>query len=267
MYQFKTKNLNLLFNKKHLFLILTVIIVAMLTVFLFNLLRYNKDADFSDKEVKNGRMAVSTFPIDSVQKVENRISAIIDVGRSSGNSSAGEIANLRRSMAGCVVIGDSVTEGLTVYGFLSDDQVFSEIGASVYGSGSLFKKAAKTYPKVAFFSFGMNDMGNFRGDEKAFAKKYKTRLKHFMHVSPKSKIIVNSISLPDKSAVRKKPILKHYREFNDAIRDMCNDMNIDFLDVTFILKVKPSLYAGDGIHVKPAYYSIWLKNMIREANQ
>ena len=74
---------------------------------------------------------------------------------------------------GSIVVGDSVTEGLSVYGWLSDDQVFSKIGSSVMTGDDLFSSAAGTYPSTAFFAFGMNDMGNYRGDEKHLSRSMK----------------------------------------------------------------------------------------------
>ena len=43
----------------------------------------------------------------------------------------------------------------------------------------LFSSAANTYPKFAFMSFGMNDMGNYSGNADLFIEKYTKLIKEF----------------------------------------------------------------------------------------
>ena len=166
---------------------------------------------------------------------------------------------------GSIVVGDSVTEGLSVYGWLSDDQVFSKIGSSVMTGDDLFSSAAGTYPSTAFFAFGMNDMGNYRGDEKAFIKKYEARLKAFHKASPKTKICVCGISAPTDAAMAKNKSISNYKKFNSAIKKMCAKNKYVYIPTADILQKHPELYAGDGIHAQATYYPYWLDRMIEGA--
>jgi lysophospholipase L1-like esterase len=129
----------------------------------------------------------------------------------------------------------------------------------------MFKSAAATYPRFAFFSFGMNDMGNYRGNAGSFIAKYEKLLKAFKKTSPKTRLFINGISTPSNDALGHNKSLKNYKKFNQALRKMCGDMNITYIDNSYILEENPKLYAGDGIHVNTGYYPLWLNNMILKA--
>ena len=220
----------------------SIILLLFLVVFLFNLLKFNRKVPVGKDEIEKNKQ--------------------------SGEVSANGQSNKARYMSkfkGSIVVGDSVTEGLSVYGWLSDDQVFSKIGSSVMTGDDLFSSAAGTYPSTAFFAFGMNDMGNYRGDEKAFIKKYKARLKAFHKASPKTKICVCGISAPTDSAMAKNKSISNYKKFNSAIKKMCAKNKYVYIPTADILQKHPELYAGDGIHAQATYYPYWLDRMIEEA--
>lgn len=194
------------------------------------------------------------------------IQAELDALGNSSNEDAAKSVKARymQKFKGSVVVGDSLTEGLSVYGFLSDQQVFSKIGASVVYGDDMFDQAAGVKPRNAFFAFGMNDMGNFSGDADKFAARYEELITDFRKKSPKTKIYVCSISTPNREAIAGNSSIGHYKEFNKAIRKMCKRMKLPYIDTSAILPDHPELYAPDGIHADPSYYPMWL-DMMREA--
>ena len=80
------------------------------------------------------------------------------------------------------------------------------------------------------------------------------------------KIHINSISIPSKDAQKNQPSLKHYKEYNKALEKLCEDKGYTFIDNTYILRKRKSLYAPDGIHVNIPYYPLWMNDMILEAD-
>lgn len=243
--------------------IFAIIILIISLIFLFNLFRFNSSGDTKDAVVSDNIKHAKDFDYSTVEFVEAKLEREGDNVQITSDES--NKAKYKTMMKKSVVIGDSITEGLKFYGFLSEDQVFCKIGASLIKSENDFKKAASLYPKAAFFSFGMNDMGNYKGDEKAFITKYKKLLKQFHKTSPKTKLYINSISIPNAEAQKNNTSLKNYKKFNKALRSMCKDMNITYIDNGYILEENPHLYASDGIHVNPGYYYMWLENMILKA--
>lgn len=242
-------------------IIIVALVIIILVVFLFNLFRTNHNQKESAKVIQANLETISELYSADVQSVEEAIANVKD-----GQSSEVETGpNYREIFTNCAIIGDSITEGFSAYKFLGEEQVFTTIGASVMHNGELFEQAAKTFPKYAFFSFGMNDIGICSGNSDMFIDEYKTQLKKFKKTSPKTKIYVNSISVPSDEAIQSNAIYGKYIDFNKAIKSMCKELKIEYIDTTEILKNNPDLYGGDGIHVNPGYYPIWMDLMISKA--
>lgn len=125
-------------------------------------------------------------------------------------------------------------------------------------------QAAAARPKTAFFSFGMNDLGMYSGNALTFIEKYTSLIDSFMKDSPETVIYVNSISKPSDEKISSGGYFYKWEEYNEAIKDMCKSLDIEYIDNTSILYDNPNLYAGDGVHVTSAYYPIWIERMIKQ---
>ncbi len=246
---------------KTITIIALVVAIAFLGVFLFHLINHNDPAE-TDADVDKNIQSVEESQSAEVEDVEKQYEKVEDTSTAAEDDS-GEVS-YKKKFSGCVIVGDSLTEGLSVYGWLSAEQVFSEIGASVFNEG-LFTTAAATYPKVAFFAFGMNDMGNTNGDSAAFVDAYAKRIKEFQEKSPDTKIYVCGISTPTQGAISNQPILGNYKDYNSAIEKMCKENKWHYISITDILENHPELYAQDGIHANTEYYPMWMDRMIKEA--
>lgn len=244
-----------------------IVLLVLVGLFLFNIIKSNHDADYSDTLVRGNLSLITKYDFSSVQTVEAQVKVLQD-SEAAGNFDVNknlEKNQYRQVFNTSIVIGDSITEGLEAYGYLSSSQVFSGIGASVMHGDKIFTSAAKTYPGFAFFSFGMNDMGNYTGHADMFVQKYEKLIKEFQATSPDTKIYINGISKPSENAIKNNPILSNYQKFNAALKDMCKKLDIKYIDNVYILEEHPEYYAGDGIHVTSEYYVMWLNNMILKA--
>lgn len=233
-------------------------------IFLFNLFKINRPTDrLSEEEMrKNARSLnriVEEATVDAVQ-------AQLDAMEQSGNTKVAETAKARfmKKFAKSMVVGDSLTEGLPLYGYLSEDQVVSKIGASLINGDDMFKKASSARPANVFFAFGMNDMGNYKGDARAFVKRYSELIDKFHKESPKTRIYVCSISTPTEEAIKDNSSISKYAEFNREIQKMCKKKKITYIDISKLLPEHPEKYAPDGIHADASYYPLWL-NMMADA--
>ncbi len=246
-----------------LHIIIALIVTAFLISFLFHLFARNSKAEIAGDNVDKNIKSVERFDYSNVATVEEEIDEL-NASIKKESTSTTDKAAYQKAFKGCIILGDSVTEGISAYGYLSDEIVFSKIGASVATDSSLFEKAAALYPSKAFFAMGMNDMGNY-SEPKDFIKQYKKCLKQFMKDSPKTEIYVCSISKPSDNAIAKKSWLGNSEKFNKQIKSMCKSLDVTYIDVTGIFKNHPDLYEGDGIHAKSAYYPYWLDMMAKAA--
>ena len=225
------------------FLIFIIVLLVLVSLFFIQCFKGNENADYSEKKIRKNISTIATFD------VTKRLSK----------------DQYRRIFSTSAILGDSITEGLADYGWLGSEQVFCRIGASIISGDELFTSAAKTYPGFAFCSFGMNDMGNYSGNADAFIEKYTSLIKEFKKISPNTVILVNGITPPAKSAIASNEILGNYKKFNNALKQMCKDLKLTYIDNTYIIEEHPEYYAGDGIHVTADYYPLWMNNMILKA--
>ena len=253
--------------KKQKINLISVLTLIFFIIFLFNLFSCNKNAEYDKKTINRSLAEIVTFDYSKVTTVESEIKFLESTEAKTTFDASKPLTNAqyRQIFSGSIVLGDSITEGLPAYGYLPEDIVFCKIGASLLNGDELFQQAASTYPLRAFFAFGMNDILNYNGDTEPFIEQYTELLKDFQKTSPDTKIFINSISVPSEEAVKSKPALGKYMDFNKAIEKMCRDMDFVYIDNTSILKNHPDLYAGDGIHVNTEYYPMWINNMIMKA--
>ena len=245
--------------------IVMILILILLAFFVLNLLSFNQKTNVREKTLKANVTKVKAGEQASIRKTQAAIDRLNYKDETAKDNARPEKKNYSRLFHRSAVIGDSLVEGLTVYGYLSKSEVFSKVGASVRSTRNLFVDAAKNYPKYVFLAYGMNEMGNFNGNAESFTKVYMDDIRAFQKISPDTKVCVTSISAPASGAIKKNKTLRGYKKFNKAIKAMCRKNKLRFIDITDILLSRPDLYADDGIHAKSAYYPLWLNRVIEEA--
>ncbi|MCI9640363.1 MAG: hypothetical protein HFE72_09635 [Emergencia sp.] len=249
------------------FLIFIIVLLLLVSLFFIQYFKSNEDADYSEKKIRTNISTIATFDYSKVTTIEAQIKNL-EITEARGTFDVTKTLSkdqYRKIFSTSAILGDSITEGLADYGWLGNEQVFCKIGASIISGDDLFTSAANTYPGFAFCSFGMNDMGNYNGSVNAFIEKYTSLIQEFKKISPNTIILVNGITPPTKNAIASNPILGNYKKFNNALKQMCKDLKLTYIDNTYIIEEHPEFYAGDGIHVTADYYPLWMNNMILKA--
>lgn len=256
---------------KYIFLIIALLILSGL--FFLSFFKLPSPIKNHQEMISNNLSFISnydSYEVKDVEKMLNKVKAKDPLVTGNGNGSVNEsnsnsISYYQSCFENSIVIGDSITEGLVAYKYLTEDMVIHKIGASLISSDELFEKASSLQPKAIFFSFGMNDTGYFNGDGKLFAKKYKEIISAFKSKSPDTKIYINCILPPNNDAINNHPSYGNYKDYNDNLQLLCDELKITFIDNSIYLTENPQFYAGDGIHVSAKYYPLWLDNMIEKA--
>lgn len=159
---------------------------------------------------------------------------------------------------GCAVLGDSLAEGAGEYGFLNSSILFAEIGCSVTGAGDLVDSMKKMYPRKIFLAFGSNDLEKYGADADRFTEHYREMVSEIQSSLPDAQIYVAAILPIQQKAVDKEPKRKNVRLYNEKLKELCDMMELTFLDPGFILEQDSSLYEPDGIHAVKNFYYKWL---------
>lgn len=171
--------------------------------------------------------------------------------------------------ANALVIGDSITEGLSAYGILDGNLVIAARGAEVSGieegdeAAKAIAKAKELKPAKLFLAYGMNDVDAVRGHSEEFAVNYKAVLDDLKEALPDTEIYVNSILPVQQAVIDKDPYYGNIPQLNKALETLCEEEKVTFIDNTNL--VKQEYYTEDGIHMEPDYYKDWVNHMAEEA--
>lgn len=178
---------------------------------------------------------------------------------------ARDIVALRQSFQDCMILGDSITEGLISYQILDGSMVAYARGKSVGENDDLIQKAVENKPLKVFLAFGMNDLGYYQGNVESFIEEYRRDVDTLQKEIPDVDIYINGILPITEEAIKNNSYLAHYQEFNQALEALCQEKGLTYVDNSFILESHPEYHAGDGLHVSKSYYPLWLTNMAIKA--
>lgn len=208
-----------------------------------------------------GVKAIQKLEKADVSEVETKISNIEKAEKQATED--WQNRPLSEKFAHAVILGDSITTGFTVYDVLDTSKVVAEKGMHLDQTGDLIQTAAELKPEVLFLALGLNDVSATDGDTDAFIEKYKAVLANVREKMPDAVIYINCILPVSVAKAEEEPIYAKIPDYNTAIKAMCDEEGITFIDNTEI--VSDEYYEQDGEHMKSEYYPIWGEHMAEVA--
>ncbi len=167
--------------------------------------------------------------------------------------------SLLRQFKGKAIVGDSLVQACSGYGYLNDYILFAEIGVSLSTADKLFDSVKKAAPSAIFLCFGINDIENYGSQVEKFIDDYVKRITDLQKELPHTVIYVQGI-LPPSSNVTAS-FYQYRAAYNEALKEMCDSLGVYYFNSDFILEQIPSLYDVDGIHPRGEFYPRWLTYM------
>lgn len=168
---------------------------------------------------------------------------------------------IEEKIADCVILGDSICQGLYEYGYTDSSVVSCASGLNVAspdetGLTDMLLQAVSDDPQKIFLVFGRGDIETEGEEAEVFARAYDEMLGQLMQALPDSEIYVNSI-LPAGQADTLTT------EYNKKLAELCESIHVTFIDNTKF--IKDEYYEEDGIHMTASFYSEWLSYMVEQA--
>lgn len=169
--------------------------------------------------------------------------------------------SLRQRFGLAVLVGDSVAEGFLDYEFLEASSVIARKGLRADTAGEEIGKALDLSPTCLFLSMGLNDLEYCRGDSGRFVEYYRERIVEIRESHPDLPVYVCGILPILPGAVEKKAELGYVDAFNEALRQMCEEFQLPFIEGGDLLEGREEWYQKDEIHLKSEFYPLWLGRM------
>lgn len=213
-------------------------------------------------DTKEGLAYIEQSASGDIAAIENKIQMIEDKDKASAQTEEGE-KNYKALFANSVIMGDSISEAFTEYGYLTTSSAVAKIGVELDELDEQIETVTKLNPQNLFLAYGMNDIVATNGNVSEFIKQYESLLDQIKEALPNTKIFVNSIFPVREDVVRERLEFTHIQEFNKKLEELCDKRQITFLDNTDL--VSEDYYEADGMHFKSSFYPYWLDKMAEVA--
>lgn len=164
------------------------------------------------------------------------------------------------------VLGDSLAEGLTAYNVLDDNNVIWTRGRRVDTMATDLEKIIAKNPTNLFLQYGINDVLVWQNNIDGFIESYEKAIQNIKEKLPNTNLYINLLTTTSETVFSQKPALELIPEYNIKLKELCEKLNITYIDNLYILKEKDNPYSPDGIHPKAYYFKEWAYNMIKTTN-
>ncbi|WP_050739054.1 GDSL-type esterase/lipase family protein [Acetobacterium bakii] len=164
-----------------------------------------------------------------------------------------------------VVLGDSIAEGLGLYGYLKPSSLIGLLGKSTATSIEDVPKLVDLAPRNVFIELGLNDLSAPNHDLNSFITSYDNLIDAIKLQLPNTQVYICSIFPVTEEVLLDRPEFAQIEAYNAALVELAKRKNIHYLDTYTLLKTNPQYYAEDGIHMLSGFYPIWLDTLVNKS--
>lgn len=179
-----------------------------------------------------------------------------------GQGTARNSASVKNNAGPVVFLGDSLTEGLSAYGFFSDAVITGINSLNTLSAQEHVYEIASVHPSKLFILLGINDI--WEGDSvEDFVDRYRDLVAQFEEQTPGTRIYIESMLPVSTAAMERNPHINNtiIDSVNVALKKMAQELKTDFIDVNTVMKDENgnlrSEYTNDGVHLIDYYYPVW----------
>lgn len=263
-------------NKKSLRIGICILAALLLIAGIVALLRTPKKADTS-----KGVALLKEMETKDISQIEAKIDSIHGNASSDASSGADDNAedsdtdasdasdaeitsrNYKQIFADSVVMGDSITESISEYDFLTPSSVIATIGVNMNTMDAHYDILRNLSPKNIFLSYGSNDIERVGDDLEEFKEEYKTIIQTVRSIQPDAKIYMNSIFPVQEKKIESDAHYADVERYNAVLQELCTEEGLTYLDNASL--VKPEYFEPDDYHFTADFYPYWLNKMAEAA--
>ncbi len=167
-----------------------------------------------------------------------------------------------------VVLGDSRAVGFEYHGFISEDRVFAEGGATIRNIPDYINGIKKVNPSSIILCFGLNDISiGYWNTSEEYIKELDEMLALLQKELPEATVFVNSILPATDPAFEQSEKWRNIPDWNKDIKEHCEEEKTPYIDIIDVVKEHKNLYDTDGIHMKKEFYPYWAIAIITEVTE
>lgn len=175
-------------------------------------------------------------------------------------------ASVKNNAGPVVFLGDSLTEGLSAYGFFPDAVIAGINSLNTLSAQEHVYEIASVHPSKLFILLGINDI--WEGDSvEGFIERYRELITRFEEQTPGTRIYIESMLPVSTAAMERNPHINNtiIDGVNVELKKMAQELKTDYIDVNTVMKDENgnlrSEYTNDGVHLIDYYYPVWTEQL------
>lgn len=162
-----------------------------------------------------------------------------------------------------LMCGDSRTLAIASFQVLDKEKVLAENGVGLQHLEDHMSELLSRNPGTVILNYGVNSMTTSSEAREQFVKDYKAAIQKIQEALPYTRIIVAAIFPVRDDFTYIQPRMKYIDEVNLSLFRMCAEMNIEFINGSYLLNNNTRLYLDDGLHFSEEFYKdYWMDELI-----
>lgn len=164
-----------------------------------------------------------------------------------------------------VLLGDSRAVGFEYFGYLPDERVMAESGATILSLEEHIPDIVALNPSNVFLCYGLNDVSiGIWPTPEDYVEDFERIIMLLRSELPGVNIYISSILPARDPAFNTSTLWYNIPEYSAAVSAMCDLIDCHFVDNTEICDTYADMWEVDGIHVRTTFYPYWAANLIIE---
>ncbi len=264
-----------IFLKRFFFVIVCLAVLSLIPLTGFIISRSYRAP--KDIDLEAGRALLQTYDDLDVEKVQQTVAQIEQqrlekLAKENRALKTQEIINLiqagkltyRKALSDLYIAGDSLMAGLDVYGILNASHIFAEVSASLSHLEKNLNAIAAKNPPILLLHYGLNMIDTRDAQLNTFIRRYTSLLEQIKRLMPNTRVVVSLLFPVDRNKATGAEFGR-IDDYNRALREMCQNANVEALDSASVFQGHNEFYGADGIHLSASFYrNYWLVYLIRE---
>ena len=217
-------------------------------------------------DIKEGRAYIEGLEATDTASVEEQVKELRKKERKAALESG--YLDVWSQFTDIAILGDSRAVGFYSYNLVDESRVFATGGATIRDIEQYTDQLVALNPSSIIFCYGLNDISiGYWDNVDDYIAEQDQIIADLKEAMPNTTIYINSIIPAIDPAFERSEKWRDIPEWNDAIRQHCEDNNIPYIDITEDVEAHEDLYDVDGIHMQKAFYEYWAIDMITEVTE
>lgn len=224
------------------------------------------DKKISSDDLKKGIDYIKTLEKTDISETEQKIKEIKRTERKAALESGEQ--DVWKYFNDSVILGDSRAVGFEYHGFVPENRVFAEGGATIRNISDYVDEVKKINPSSIILCFGLNDISiGYWDTSEEYIEELDEMLALLHKKLPDATVFVNSTIPAIDPAFKQSEKWRDIPDWNKDVKTHCEEEKIPYIDVSDVMEEHKDLYDIDGIHVKKEFYPYWAIAIITEVTE